>query len=116
MALIERLMGLNADGSEPTGLPDRPRIPVHLFHAACVELVEGRVTVANIKTALQMDASEASEFDALAALAPGTATARMVYAMTIHSVLLAAEASRAGRYQLTGYDTPAGVRAKLGID
>ena len=114
MALIERLMGLNADGSEAGTNPDRPKIPVHLFHAACVEIVAGRVTVANVKSALLMDTGEAAEFDALVALAPGGTAAQTMYVTAIHSVLLAAEA-RYGEYQLTGYTTPADVRAKLGL-
>lgn len=115
MPLVERLMGLNANGSaSPNGNPDRPKIPVHDFFAAGHELVMGRLTVAQIKTALSMDQSEQNEFDSLAALAPtGTsalATAQKAqFVESVHSVFILAEGGYAG------YDTPAGVRSKLGL-
>lgn len=103
MALVERLMAL-----------ETPRIPVHHFFAAAHEIIVGRLTVAQVKTALVMDAAAQSEMDALVALAPtGTsATAlanKALWVNGVHSVFMLAE----GRYQ--GYDTPANVRAKLGL-
>jgi len=104
MALVERLMG---DLGEP-------KIPVHDFFAAAHEIVVGRLTVAQVKTALAMDVAAQSEFDSLVALAPtgssALATAQKAqYVESIHSVFILAE----GRY--AGYDTPAAVRSKLGI-
>lgn len=103
MALVERLMNL-----------EQPRIPVHDFFAAGHEIVMGRVTVAQVKTFLAMDAAAQAEMDAIVALAPtGTsalATAQKAqYVESLHSVFLLAES----RYP--GYDTPAAVRTKLGI-
>jgi hypothetical protein len=103
MALVERLMGL-----------EQPKIPVHDFFAAGHELVMGRLTVAQIKTALGMDAAAQAEFDSLVALAPsGTsalATAQKAqYVESLHSVFILAEGGYAG------YNTAAGVRSKLGL-
>jgi hypothetical protein len=103
MALVERLIG-----TEP------PKIPVHDFFAACHELVMGRLTVAQIKTALNMDAAAQTEFDAMVALAPYGSTAlataqKAQYVESMHSVFILAE----GGY--TGYATAANVRSKLGI-
>lgn len=114
MSLVERLMGLNSNGSEPSGQPDQPRIPVHAFFAASHELVMGRLTAAQIKTALNLDATASTEFDALVALAPnGTsalATAQKAqYVESLHSVFILGE----GRY--AGYATASQVRAKLGL-
>jgi hypothetical protein len=104
MALVERLMGL-----------ETPKIPVHKFFAAQSELDAGVITVAQIKNFLNMDASAASEYDALIATAPtGTTTAqqfsRSRYIQKVHSVFLLAEDQ-----SIPGYSTPAEVRAKLGI-
>lgn len=103
MALVERLMGL-----------EEPKIPCHQFFAAASELINGRLTVAQIKTYLAMDAAAQAEFDALVALAPtGTnATAlaqKALYVESQHSIFLLAEDL------IPGYDTPAVVRTKLGI-
>lgn len=108
-------MGLNADGTSPLEPgPDRPKIPVHDFFAACQELIAGRLTVAQIKTALAMDASEQTEFDELVAIAPaGSTTAaianKSIFVNSVHAVFTLAH----GRY--TGYATPANVRSKLGL-
>jgi hypothetical protein len=107
-------MGLNSDGSEPSGEPDQPKIPVHAFFAGCHEIVMGRLTVANLKTGLSMDSAAQSEFDAMIALAPTGSTAlataqKAQYVESIHSVFILAE----GRY--AGYSTAAQVRTKLGI-
>lgn len=114
MPLVERLMGLNADGTEPAAAPDRPKIPVHDWFAAGHELIAGALTVAQIKTALEMDASEETEFDELVATAPTGTSALAVankahFVNRMHAVFILAE----GRY--AGYNTSAAVRALLGL-
>ena len=103
MALVERLMGL-----------EEPKIPVHDFYAAGNEIIASRLTVAQLKTALVLDAPASTEFDTLVATAPtGTsalATAqKALWLSGIHSVFLLAYGGYAG------YNTPALVRTKLGI-
>jgi hypothetical protein len=103
MALVERLMGLES-----------PKIPVHDFMAAAQEIVAGRLTIAQVKTALNLDAAAQAEFDTLAATAPTgtTATAlanKALWVHSMHAVFVLAE----GGY--TGYNTAAAVRTKLGI-
>jgi len=101
MALVERLMKID---------PDSDRfIPVHDFFAACHEINQGNLTVAQVKTFLAMDASDETDFDALIALSPGSAAGKALFVESIHSVFILAES----RYP--GYDTPANVRTKLGI-
>ena len=104
MALVERLMNW-----------EQPRISVHQFFAAQTEVVAGRLTVANVKNFLQMDAAAQAEYDALIATAPTgtTATAlanKALFIEKVHSVFILAEAGN-----IPGYSTPAEVRAKLGI-
>lgn len=117
--LIERLMGLNANGTVPTsGNPDRPRIPVNIFFAAANELDQGGMTVQNVKDAFGMNAAEQTEFDAYAALRPTgtTATALANRARWIsrqHSILLLADSRN--RYSVSGYTTPAEIRSKIGL-
>ena len=115
MPLVERLMGLNANGTVPTGDPDRPKIPVYDFFAAANEIVAGAVTVANVKTAFSMDTSEQTEMDELVALAPtgSTATAlanKALYVSAVHAVFILAE-----KRVYTGYTTPANIRTRLGL-
>lgn len=103
MALVERLMGL-----------EEPKIPVHDFFAAAQEIIAGRLTVAQVKTALALDTAGESEFDAIAATAPTGSTAaalanKALWVHSMHAVFILAEGGYAG------YDTPAGVRNKLGI-
>lgn len=114
-ALVERLMGLNDNGTEPTGNLAL-KIPVHLFFAGCTEVAESQLTVAQLKNGLNMrtvnDASgrnDDDEFDALIALAPAQSGPRAMYLNRIHAVFILAE-ERAALY-----NTPALVRAKLGI-
>jgi hypothetical protein len=104
MALVERLMG---DLGET-------KIPVHDFFAACSELLGGNLTVAQIKTFLEMDIPTQVEFDALVTLAPtgtnATAVAnKSMYVNKMHAVFVLAES----RYPQ--YSTPAEVRLKLGL-
>jgi hypothetical protein len=103
MALVERLMGL-----------EEPKIPVHDFFAAAMEIIAGRLTTTQVKNALELDAAGQAEFDTLAATAPtgSTATAlanKALWVHSMHSVFVLAEGSYAG------YNTPAAVRSKLGI-
>lgn len=103
MALVERLMHL-----------EEPHIPVHDFFAAGHEIVMGRLTVAQVKTYLAMDAAAQTEFNTMVALAPTGTTAlataqKAQYVESQHSIFILAE----GRYP--GYSTPAEVRTKLGI-
>jgi hypothetical protein len=103
MALIERLMDL-----------EEPKIPVHTFFAACSEIVAGRATVQNVKTFFEMNTATAAEFDALIATGPTGTTAlamanKALFINSIHAIFILAEAD------VPSYDTPAGVRSKLGI-
>lgn len=122
MALIERLMGLNDDGTEPEdgGAPGLKgdKIPVHDFFAAANEIVAGALTAAQVKGAIGARAgvdasgtSDVADFDTLAALMPGAGdpAGRALYVERVHGVFILAE----GRY--AGYATPAQVRGKLGI-
>lgn len=103
MALVERLMGI-----------ELPKIPVHDFFAAAQEIIAGQLTAAQVKNALGLDAAASTEFDTLAGTAPSGTSAlataqKALWVERMHGVFILAE----GRYQ--GYDTPAGVRAKLGF-
>lgn len=102
MALIERLMH---DDTEPTNR----WIPVHAFFAAASEVERGALTANQVKTALAMTAPDIVDFDAMVALVTGGAAPRLAVIQRFHAVFILAE----GRW--TGYDTPAGVRTKLGI-
>ncbi len=101
MALVERLMHLDSD-------PDRD-IAVHTFFSAMVELAEGEITSAQVKSFLNMTVEDEVDFDALVALAPASAAERSIYVNRIHAVFVLAE----GR--IAGYSTPAQVRSKLTI-
>lgn len=106
MALVERLMHL-----------EEPHIPEHTFFAAGQAIVEGSLTVAQVKTAFGMDAAAIAEFDAMVALAPNGTTAlataqKSMYVNKQHSVFLLANDRR---FVFPGYSTPAEVRVKLGI-
>jgi hypothetical protein len=118
MALVERLMGLAADGVSPS--PDCAtnssacKIPVHAFFSAQAEVIRGGLTVAQVKSFLNMDVATATEYDTLVATAPtgNTATAlanKALFVEKIHAIFILAE----GRYPQ--YSTPAEVRTKLGI-
>lgn len=110
--LVERLMGLNADGT-PMDTPDQlaKKIGTHYFFAAIGEVVHGRLTAANVKTMFNMNANEQTELNALAALMPAASNqvGRALFIESIHGLFMLAE----GRFP--GYSTPAEVRAKLGI-
>jgi hypothetical protein len=103
MALVERLMGL-----------EEPKIPVHAFFAAAQEVINGRLTTAQVKSFLEMDAAAQAEYDTIGATAPSGSTAlataqKSLWLEGIHGIFLLAEGAYAG------YSTPAAVRTKLGI-
>jgi hypothetical protein len=103
-ALIERLMGE----------PGVVKISVHTFFALNNERIHGRQTRQNVIDALGLSGDDITEYDALAALAPSGSTAlaeaqKSLFLGSVHSVLLLGES------RIVGYDTPALVRAKLGL-
>lgn len=102
MALIERLMH---DSSEPT----ERHIAVHTFFAYCSEIERGGQTLPNVKTLLSTTAADNTDFDAIGALITGAAASRLAVIQRIHAVFILAETGE------LDYDTPAKVRAKLGI-
>lgn len=118
MALVERLMGFNNDGTED---PKRRRgdnhIPVHLFYSGMLEVANGRLTPTQLRVmfAISSGVDESGRSDnqdliALVALMPGPGTvARSVFIAGLHSCFILAEE------RMPGYETPAAVRLKLGI-
>ena len=78
MALIERLMNLADDGINPAPKesvdPTLSRIPIHVFWAACSEVIAGEKTVAQVKAFFNMNQDAQNEFDALIATAPSGTT------------------------------------------
>lgn len=125
MALIERLMRLKDDGTPMDENDESLFIPTHKFLGAAGELINSRQTVAEVKAALGMrstsDAngrSDTGEFDALRALAPASnnPAGRALWLNGISNIFLLAsfgDASNPDNYP--GYNTPAQIRAKLGI-
>lgn len=116
MALVERLMGLAPDGVNPAPSDDpaQAKIPVHLFFAAQQEVIEGQITMQAVKNYLLMNDEAIAEYDALAAQAPTGTTAlataqKAMFLNRLHAVFILAEA------RVSGYHTPAAVRAKLGL-
>lgn len=114
MALIERLMGLNSDGSPGGTNPDQPAIATHTFFAACSEIVNDRATIQQVKNYFAMDAAAESEFDALIATGPSGTSAlataqKALYVEGIHAVFLLANEG------VPTYATAAEVRAKLNL-
>ncbi len=101
MALVERLMHTD---------PDPARfIPVHAFFAALTEVASGNATVTQIKNYWNMTSADNVDMDAIVAAAPAGDAARALYLIRLHAVFILAEDT------VPGYDTPAGVRTKLGI-
>src|SRR3990167_4664058 len=103
MALVERLMHWSTE-------PENRYIPVHTFFPAVGEIIAGALTVAQVKTFLAMTAADEVDFDALIALAPGTAAGRALYLERVHGVFILAYPPT-----VPGYSTPTEVRIKLGI-
>lgn len=112
MALVERLMRLNSNGTVPASEPDRPHIAVRGFWAACNELIAGRLTVAQVEAMMGMDAADIAEFATLRARAPTgtTALATAQKAMFLSGVIAIFQLAE---LRWTGYATPAEVRAHL---
>lgn len=108
MALYERLMGWTE--------ADR-KISVHQFTATMREFGRSRITGAQAQTVINafsgepLDAPSVTEAQALLATitSAGNATQRLARAREIDDVLLLAEV------RAPGYDTPAQVRARLGV-
>jgi hypothetical protein len=103
-ALVERIMGE----------PGFVKISVHAFFALNNERIHGRQTRQNVIDALSLSGDDITEYDALAALAPSGSTAlaeaqKSLFLGSVHSVFLL------GEVRAVGYDTPALVRAKLGL-
>jgi len=103
MALVERLMNL-----------ETPRIPIHDFFAMQSEIIRGPLTVAVVKSMLNMDTAAQVEYDLLVATAPTGISAtelanKALFLHSQHSIFILAE----GRYP--GYSTPTEVRLQLGI-
>lgn len=114
MALVERLMhwgAFVADSEPPTFEPQADWIAVHEFFAASLEILMGNLTVAQVKTVLSMDAGDAVEFDAMIANVTAGADDGEKHRIIdqFHAIFILAETRR------NGYNTPAGVRSKLGI-
>ena len=103
-ALIERLMG------EPY-VDHSEKISVHEFFAGQNEVMQGYLTVAQVKTYYAMDAAAIVDYDALVAKCPAAnlKADRALYIERVHGVFILAE------HRTPGYDTPADVRIKLGI-
>jgi hypothetical protein len=90
--------------------PDSTRhIAVHTFFAAACEVLNGRITNANVKTFLSMTLADETEYDQLTALVTGTDGQKAIVIEGFHSAFILAE----GR--ITGYDTESDVRDKLGL-
>lgn len=93
------------------------RIPVHGFSAIMAEFARGRLTGAQAQAAITtvsrdkqpLDAAGVSEVNALLATVTGTAVAKLARAKEIDDVLVSAE------YGIGQYDTPAKVKARLGV-
>ncbi|KKW11259.1 MAG: hypothetical protein UY48_C0022G0007 [Candidatus Gottesmanbacteria bacterium GW2011_GWB1_49_7] len=103
MALVERLMHWPTE-------PESRYIPVHHFFAAVGEIVAGALTAAQVKSFLAMTPADEVDFDALIALAPGTAAGQALYLERVHGVFILAYPPT-----VPGYSTPTDVRVKLGI-
>jgi hypothetical protein len=117
MALVERLMGLADDGSEPLEGGGN-KIRVHLFFAAAQEVADGSMTAAEMKAGFAIrtipDASGKSDeedLDILLLKKPSDLDKGGValYLERLHGAFLLAEA------KFPGYDSPGKLRAKLGI-
>jgi lysozyme family protein len=112
-SLYERLMGAH---------PDRPKIPVHQFQSIAAEWARGNLTgpqaLAYVEqlSGVTLDATEQAEAQDLVAtvtaIPSGTAAGlaqRALRIQEIDQVLLLAET------RIAPYDTPAAVRARLGV-
>lgn len=103
MALVERLMHEDPD-------PAR-NMAFHEFFAAITEQLNGQLTAAQIQNYYGMTAPDLADWNALAAKIPAAnqTAARALFVEHLHSTFILAEAGA------LSYDTPANVRARLGI-
>jgi hypothetical protein len=130
VALVERLMGID---------PDRPKIPVHGFEAVLGEWADGTLTNAQAQAAIDaisgepLSADEVTEATAIKntvtnipvpAAPTGTVNATFANTQALRAQGMAQRNRRAHKIgqilllvdaRAPGYDTPALVRAKLGI-
>lgn len=115
MALVERIMSWGRDPGDtapPAFEPENRWVPVHSFFAAQLEVLQGNLTVAQVKAFLSMTAADEVDYDAMVALvtaAPTLEEKHLVVQQT-HSIFILAEDRVSGLY-----DTPADVRSKIGI-
>lgn len=117
MALIERIMRTNNDGTEDMLKSRVDNIPVHALYAGMLEVAAGRMTPTNFRTVFNISnvvepsgRSDESDLAAILTLMPAAGTvARALFIGSIHSIFILAES------RISGYHTPALVRAKLGI-
>lgn len=111
MALVERLMGIDA----------RPKIPVHGFQAVLAEWARGNLTgaqaqaaIASLSGGVNLDAGETAEAQTLVNSVPtgSTAAAQAARALRIiemDQVWLLADAA------VPPYNTAAAIRTRLGL-
>lgn len=103
---VERFMGWQEQDA---------KIPVHAGQAILAEFARGNLTGAQAQAAVvavsgaPLTAAEITEAQALIGSITGTAAAKLARVSEIDHVLLLAEA------RAPGYDTPALVRARLGL-
>lgn len=83
--IYERITNTAEDGDT--------KIPVHSFMAAMREAARGNITMDQVKTAFNMDATASSEVDSIATKYNGlsTDTAREDFKTQLHDALLLAE-------------------------
>jgi len=103
MALIERLMKW-----EPESVWG-PNISSHLFAATCYEVAFGPRTVAQIKAHWNMGPADAAEFDLMVAMVAGADAVKFRKIFEFEQVCML------GQARVPLYDTPALVRARLGL-
>ncbi len=120
MSLVERLMHwgkfaeTGLDTEPPAFEPADRWIATHEWYAANLELLQGNLTAAQIKSYLGMTPEEEAEYDLMIASVTGEPTSPNTDAVLrridqYHSIgLLSIQ-------RITGYQTPALVRAKMGI-
>ncbi len=115
MALVERIMQwgrVESDTAPPAFEPEDRWVATHAFFAAQLEVLQGNLTVAQVKTFLNMTAADEVDYDAMIALVTALPTLEEKHVKTqqFHSIFLLAELRLSGQY-----DTPADVRTKIGI-
>jgi hypothetical protein len=120
MALVERLMGLNNDGSSLDGAY---QISIEVLTSMAIELINSKVSRDDIRTEFNMSPEDDAEFTALLNAAPNVAamglpeellpilgpTIQFLYMKRIYAVFILAET------RTPGYTNPTEVRVKLGL-